>query len=284
MSIETIRPKLIQAKKIQLHTGMEGFDSPNAFGIYRHTGGKALGTTGKDFTPPDLNLFADLISQSIDECADWLDTSTIDYAELKGGAKVRISIEGPKLEPKIKTVGTIVQTRLDFMSGFDGLTKTSLGAFTKNLWCENGAAAYQKDAMLNLSFKNTPGNQGKWALFCNEIIRVLNSTSDYLETLNRLATIQYTQKEVDAFFTKVLGYSQTEYKDITTRKRNILDSINACVAIESQANGTNLYSLLQGVTRYTTHELAGGDMDKLLTDTPAKMNMTAHQAVYALAN
>ena len=279
--IDNIRAQFIQAKKIQLNSGMEGFDSPDAFGIYRHTGGKPLGVVGSVYEPPDLNILMDAIDQSVTDCGVGLDISKVEYSELKGGAKVRISIPGFRQEIKgSPMVGDVLNTRLDFMTGFDGLTKTTLSFFALRLWCTNGAANWQK--AIDLAFKNTPGNQGKWLMFCDEIFRVLSHTRDYAAFLGTLATKQYTREERDAFFKKLLGYTEAEYKDLTTRKRNILDKINAAVAIEEQNTGTNLFSLVQGVTRYTSHDLAGGNMDLLITDNPSELNKLAHQAAYAM--
>jgi hypothetical protein len=171
-------------------------------------------------------------------------------------------------------------TRIDFMTGFDGLTKTTLSFFALRLWCTNGAANWQK--AIDLSFKNTPGNQGKWLMFCDELFKVLAGTRDYATWLSAMATRTYTKAERDAFFTKLLGYNETEYKELTTRKRNILDKINASVAIEEQNTGSNLFGLVQGVTRYTSHELAGGNMDLLLTDNAAELNKLAHVAANAI--
>lgn len=277
MTAAEIRPQLIQAKKIQLHSGMEGFDSPDSYGVYRHTGGKPLGVVGSVYEPPDLSLFLDLITGSLDRCADWLDQDKLEYAELKGGSKIRISIPGPQLEVKSKVVGDVISTRIDFITGFDGLTKRSLSHFTRRLICANGTTRATQD--IALSFKNTPGNQGKWAYFCDEILRVLNDTTAYQDWLNRAVTKKVTQAQIDAFFESLLGYSQTEYKELTTRKRNILDAINQTTAIEMQQVGANAYALLNGVTRYTSHNLAGGNMDLLMTDNPAKLNKTAHQLV-----
>jgi hypothetical protein len=285
--IDNVYTNLIQPKMLRLHSGLAGFDDPEQYSIYRHTGGKPLGTVGAVYAkagPPNPRLFVDLIRKSLDHCADFLNQDEIEYAELKGGSKIRISIPGPIIEPHIRTKGTIIKSRLDFITGFDGLTKTSLGVFDFVTWCSNGCARWGKDAAFGLAFKNTPGNVGKWALFCDEIVKALEGTKAREAYLNKAATIQYTQKDLDAFFTKVFGYSQKEFTELNTRKRNILDSINACVAIESEANGTNLYSLLGGVTRYTTHEMAGGNLDLLLTDTAATINRDAQLAIAEMMN
>ena len=41
--IETLKSQVLQAKLLRLHTGLEGFNSPESYGVYKHTGGDALG-------------------------------------------------------------------------------------------------------------------------------------------------------------------------------------------------------------------------------------------------
>lgn len=280
--IDEIRGQLIQPKKLQLHSGISGFESPDAFGIYRHTGGKPLGVVGSVYTPPDLGLLLDTIVQSVDKCCPQLNLDQMSYSEMKEGSKIRISIPSPSFEVTSKVVGDTYQMRLDFVTGFDGLTKTSLSSFGYRLVCLNGAKRWKKD--VELSFKNTPGNKGKLALFCDEILTVLRDNEDYQTFLNKAASIQFTQAQKDAFFTKLLGYNEKEYKDLTTRKKNILDKINASVAVETHDLGPTMYALLNGITRYTSHDLAGGQVDKLMTDLPMTMNKVAHSLIYEMMN
>jgi len=174
------------------------------------------------------------------------------------------------------------QTKIQFFTGFDGLTKTSLTFSSLRLVCLNGAKNWKSD--ISLSFKNTIGNIGKIAYFGDQISKVLTEQVEYKNLLNSLASKQVSQSQVDTFLLKLLGYNQKSYKELTTRKRNILDKINQSVAIEERQLGMTPYTLLQGITRYTTHELAGGDKDLLMFDTPAKLNQEAHVHALALLN
>ena len=63
-----------------------------------------------------------------------------------------------------------------------------------------------------------------------------------------------------------------------------MDAINNSVAIEMQNTGANLFSLLQGVTRYTTHEAANGSEEKLMFTSAAKTSDLAHQLIFDMVN
>lgn len=280
--IETLKSQVLQAKKIQLHSGMAGFNSPDAYGIYKHTGGDVLGVVGKDFSPMDLQLFLDAIEYSVLNSGLDLDLNKLTYNEYYGGAKIAFRLPMKKYEIATPMVGDVLETSLEFRTGFDGKTKMSLGFYSLRLWCANGAKNWRKD--VDLAMKNTQGNTSKIAYFTNEIVKVAAMTEQHVQMLNKAALKQVKQSEIDAFMTELTGYNVAEYNDLTTRKRNILDAINEAVAIEMQNTGANLFSLLQGVTRYTTHNVAEGDMAKILYARANELNTKAHELVHAELN
>lgn len=278
-NVEAIKNQVIQAKKIQLHPNIDGFESPKSYGIYRHTGGQALGVVGEVFQPMNLHTFVDAISESVLTCGQDVDLSKLTYVEHKGGAKV--SFDLPIADKLIKSgkKGDVLQQKLQFKTGFDGLTKISLSFMSLRVWCDNGAASWQNDIALN--FKNTEANQAKALLFCDEISKVLGQANNYVEDLNKLAARKITRKEIDEFLVKLTGFDLKATKEISTKARNILDQINACIGIETANTGLTEFSLLQGITRYTTHNLAGGSEEVLLFDHARKMNNLAHELLLA---
>jgi hypothetical protein len=280
--IENLKKQVIKAKKIQLHPNISGFESPESFGIYRNTGGSPLGVVGSQFEPCNLELFLDAIQESVLTSGLDVDLTKLEYKEYLQGQKVGFKLPYKKFEIKTPMVGDILETSLDFRTGFDGKTKMSIGFYSLRLWCKNGAKNWKKD--VDLSLKNTLNNQAKIITFTNEVINAANMVENYTNLLNMAALKSITQKQIDAFLTKVTGYDVQEFKDLNTRKRNILDKINQSIAIEIQNTGANYFSLLQGITRYTTHELAKNDIDSILFASASKMNEDAHSLIFAELN
>lgn len=280
--IANLKKQVIQAKKVQLHTGLEGFNAPLAYGIYRHTGGNALGVVGDVFEPTNLQLFLDAIECSVLESGLDLDLNKLTYDEYSDGSKIVFRMPLKKYEIKTPMVGDTLETNIEFRTGFDGKTKMSLGFYSLRLWCENGAKNWQKD--VDLAMKNTTNNQAKIMTFTNEIFKVVEMTQNHVKLLNNASLKAITQKQIDTFLTNLTGYDVKGYKDLTTRKRNILDAINGAVAIEMQNTGANLFSLLQGVTRYTTHNLAENNVEKILFSQANVLNTKAHELVFAELN
>ena len=280
--IENLKTQVLQAKKIQLHTGLEGFNSPEAFGIYKHTGGNALGVVGNQFEPMDLHLFLDSIQHSVLNSGIDLDLTKLTYNEYYGGSKIAFRLPFKKYEIKTPMVGDVLETAMEFRTGFDGKTKMSLGFYSLRLFCANGAKNWRKD--VDVAMKNTQGNVSKIAYFASEIIKVAAMTEQHVEMLNTAALKQIKQADINRFITELTGHDVAEYNEMKTRTRNIVDSINEAVAIEMQNTGTTLFSLLQGVTRYTTHNIAGGEIEKILYSRANDINARAHELVYAELN
>lgn len=277
--INDLKTQVIKAKKVQLHSGIEGFNSPNNYGIYRNTGGDCLGVVGDVFEPTNLELFLDAIETSVMQSGVEVDLTKLTYNEYYDGSKVVFRLPLKKYELQTPMVGDTMETAIEFRTGFDGRTKLSLGFFAYRLWCANGSKNWVKD--VDLSMKNTINNQAKMFTFVNEIIKVVDMADAHANMLNLATKIVVNKAMVNKFITDVTGLNVADYNNLTTRSRNTLDRINQSVAIEMQNTGNNLFSLLQGITRYTTHDVANGDMQKILYNQANDLNVKAHQLVYA---
>ena len=281
-SIDKVRNKIFQPQLIQLHPNIEGFKSPDSYAVYKNTGGDALGVVGGTFKPMDLNIMLDSIVNSALECGNGIDLNTLDFKEYKGGSKVAFTLDLPTKEIKgSPMVGDIISRKIEFRTGFDGKTKSSVIESFKRLWCENGCTNTKSQ---NVAFKNTINNHAKIYNLCNYIEQSVKNSDDFVMNIGKLSEIEVSQKEIDLFLTKITGYNVKEYKDLTTRKRNILDSINANIAIEAKNTGFNMFSLVNGVTRYNTHDVANQNTEKLFYSSAQTMNNNALNFAFAELN
>lgn len=281
-NIDKVREKLFTAKKIQLHSGMEGFNSPDIYGVYKNTGGNALGVVGSTYQPMDLNVMLDSIVHSALECGQAVDLSTLDFKEYKDGSKVAFTLDLPTKEIEgSPMVGDIVSRKIEFRTGFDGKTKSSVVETFERLWCENGCT---NTISQNVAFKNTINNHAKIYNLCAYIEQSEKNSDDFITNIGRLNEIEVNTRKINDFLQKVTGYNVREYKDLSKRKQNILDAINASVAIEMNNTGKTMFSLVNGITRYTTHDFAGQDLEKLYYSSGATMNNNALNLAFAELN
>lgn len=279
--IENIREKMINPVKVQLHSGIEGFKSPNNYGVYRNTGGDCLGVVGKSFNPLNLDLLLDSVIHSILESELDLDVNKLEYTEYKKGAKIAFSVPLKTYEiKKSKMVGDLIESKLLFKTGFDGKTMTSVSYFTKRLWCKNGASSWKSD--YNVAFKNTTNSQNKIFNLCEGIVQINADVENYIQLLNDLALKPITVDMEDEYFQRVFGINRKTYLEEKTRRQNVLNSIHEVTAIELKNTGDNLFSLLQGTTRYLTHNIASQSEEALMYSGAALTNTLAHKVAYDL--
>ncbi len=271
-----IQSQLETIVKVQLHPNIEGYDAPKSFGIYKESGGKALGVTGDVFIPTQPKLILD----GLLDCS--VDLSKMTYHEMKEGAKVRFQIPLKSIEFKNdRKVGDVTDVSLCIQTGFDGLTKTSLYLYTHRLICTNGAKATNTE--FQASFKNTKGNQGKVVGLCNDVSKAVMQLDGLKELYTALDKVQVNQTLVNEYLKKVMDLDIHKSEEWSPRKQNIYDAINESIALEFGRTGATLFGLYNGVTHYTNHVVSGSDRpDFIFVDNGAKLNDKALSFVTAL--
>lgn len=280
-AVQNIREQLFETRKVQLHTGLEGYNSPQAFGIYKNDGGNALGVVGSTYEPVDLHLLFDSIMENA-TCCEQLELDKMTFRELFDGSKVEFVIPAQKFEVESPMVGDVIESRLVVRTGFDGLTKTSMNFESYRIWCSNGCGSWTKDE--HLSLKNTKGNNlnGKTYYLADKMMKVIGKIDDYRKQLNFAVQVPITQNQIDEFLIDLIGKKGEEYAELKTRSRNMIDAINEAISIEMNNTGANAYSVLQGVTRYTSHDVLDGNLDTIAFNKAGRMNKKAHDYLLSL--
>lgn len=257
--IEELRAKLPIIEKIPLNVGLEGYNSPKIYGIYKQGGGSCLGVSRDSYKPANLSLFLDTIVNSCIEADVNLDVNKLEYREYKNGKKVTFRIPLKEFEIDSPKEGDILKTSLLFTTGFDCGTKSSLTYSTFRVFCSNGRAGW--DSQVGLSFKNTKNSEGKYLLFTEEIIKTIQTVENYVQYLGQLAKKPVTQSQLDDFYLRLTGTNQHEYNNAHGIVKKNFDAIQNAVMIESNNTGMNLFSLNQAITRHATHNLAEVEED-----------------------
>lgn len=282
-NISNISENLFEVKKIQLHPNIEGFNSPSSFGMYRNTGGDALGVVGSSFeaTQPKF-LFDNFVEslQNFENC----DLNKLTYTELKGGS--RVLFKAPIGSISFKNMAgkdDVMDLHVNLQTGFDGQTKTSMYISSYRMICSNGMKAHTTE--FSTSFKNTKGNVGKANLMVNDLEKSFKLATNFKEMVKELDSKQISSSDVDDFIFKVTGLRQKEYNDMSTRSRNILDNINRSIGIEFSDTGSTAWGLVNGITRYTNHMASASNRtDFLFADSGMALNDKAQKFALQLLN
>lgn len=274
--------QMFEVTKIQLHTGLEGFNSPDSYGVYKTTGGSPLGVVGKDYTPTQPKFLYDnfqacLVSKEIDD-------SQMKFREIKGGRKIIISSPVQQFEFKNQAKkGDVLSFEVALSTGYDGRTVTSMFINVERLICTNGMKAINTE--FQVSFKNVKGNIGKANMLCEDIDASIRGIDSLKETYKALSQREISAKEQRQYILDVTGMDVNQYADYTKRKQSVLDQINESVAIEMKDAGSTAWALLNGITRYTNHmaNFASKD-DYIYADTGMFMNNRAQQHALQFLN
>lgn len=278
--ISELKKTLIRPIKLQLHSGLAGYESPNSFGIYRGEGGSCLGVVGKNFHPMNLEMFLDSFIHSIYESNLGLDVNKITYDEYKEGKKIAFTIPLRDYELKESPMrGDILSSKIKVTTGFDGKTIAKVTHYTLRLWCTNGAAGWTDGH--EIKFKNTEKNHKRMLVFTDNLLNVNQDVENYMKQLGSIANLGINDTQINAYIRNVFGINNDDQK-LHTRTKRILDKINESVAIEMNNTGKTAYSLLQGITRYLTHEVSDGSEEDLIFGGAAVINKKAHQLIFSM--
>lgn len=240
---------LFEVTKLQLQTGLDGFTVPTAFGVFKKSGGQALGIVGKDYTPTQPQFLYDTFTACV---RNHTTISKTEFKELKGGR--RIIISAPIEEFSFKNGAKkddVLSIQVSISTGYDGRTQTSMFISVERLICENGMKALNTE--FNVQFKNVKGNLGKASMLCEDVSRAIAGIGSLKVIYQDLAKRKITRKEQRQYILKVTGMDIDKYADYSKRRQSILDQINESVAIEMKDAGDTAWALMNGITRYTNH-------------------------------
>lgn len=279
-NVQTIKERLFKVDMHQLRPSDIDLPPSNTYGIYRTDNNKLIGEgMKKGFSPCDLHLFFDTLINSVIQCGVEYDLNNIEYHEINGGEKVYFKIPYKSFEINTKMSGDIIQTWGVYSTGYDGRTPFLGSPLTLRPWCKNFANISSSD--VQLKFKNTKSAQFKMLLLCDELLQVANNAEQYAKKLNEIASKPISKKDLNNFIKKVTGWNMEEYKSFNTKRKNILDRINENIAIELKNTGDNVFSLLQGVTRYASHEMANMEHSEILFNENTKKYLNnAHEFAF----
>ena len=274
-NILKIAESLFDVQKVQLTTGIDGYNLPESFGMYRTTGGQCLGTVGNTYNPTQpAALFDNLI-----DCLDSqdVDLEKLTYTEMKGGSKIKFTTPFKSVSFKnIRGQEDESIISINLQTGYDGLTKTSLYLSMFRLICTNGMKANKTE--FTTSFKNTTGNAGKIGNLCSDVAKSMSMYNDLESILKTLNGQPVNQKQVTEFLNTLTGIDITA-PDTSTRSKNIYDQMLNSIEIEIQRTGASKWGLLNGITYYTNHVATAENREEYIL---LEKGMTLNNAAFEL--
>lgn len=260
---DEIAKQLFYAVKEPLNVNIEGFDSPNVSGIYKDNGGKCLGVVGGvyDILQP-TDFYASVLDALVADEKNVLDKDNMIYTELFGGEVISVRIPMPDmvinsgLKVEGKKVNDVTKMYLEFRTGFNGLTSTSIGVYTERLVCTNGMVVKHKE--VGSKFKHTENANLRVKLYATQIYKSIQGLEQYKLLMEKMNQVILTDKQYNDLVKEITGYeivSPLEVADMHANKRKNYEAMMESIDLEmNRLDNRTAYGLLQGITHFTNHK------------------------------
>jgi hypothetical protein len=206
-------------------------------------------------------------------------------SSINGGRKVflQLEIEGTSL------VGSDTITRyITFLDSNDGTSSLSIGIGDICARCTNQFYRFYKSGQNR--FRHTATIEEA----INSIPRIIEGALDesmkQIQIYNSFVSTKCSRELAHKMVNHLLGFDKTTFSSTEkgTRSENIMNSLYADINTEFSQVGENLWGLLGGITRFTTHNIASpkrtnGALESLICGSGYNMNQKALELCLEIA-
>jgi len=222
-----------------------------SFGMFRNDNNQWLGTVGKRYEPYQNHK---LVSNMVDI------TSAVDLDVTRGG----VLAKGKKVFLQAKLPDDVVGNSgikrwLTTTNSHDGTSAITLGYSNMVVACSNSFHAASKGSN---RFRHTINADSNIQDNVKQIQFTLANEMQLIETFKAMQATTIKDEAVDRTVRSLFGIGlDTMQDDISTRKRNQVETFSNNLVTEINTHGKTMWSLFNAVTRYTNHEIAPQEED-----------------------
>jgi phage/plasmid-like protein (TIGR03299 family) len=178
------------------------------------------------------------------------------------GKKVFIQLQSHEF--RIQNVGGVWDTISGYVTGinsFDGSTSLSFGPSTKTISCQNTFFGAYKE--MGTKIRHTKNMGVKIDEVCRRIEGVLVEERNNFDNIKRMSETSFEMNTLDSVIRTMFDIDRdVDLKDTDKMSgvtRNKLSRFYIDLNGELQEKGNNVWGLMSGVTKYTTHSVVKGD-------------------------
>jgi len=178
------------------------------------------------------------------------------------GKKVYIQLQSHEF--KIQNVGGVWDTISGYVTGinsFDGSTSLSFGPSTKTISCQNTFFGAYKE--MGTKIRHTKNMGVKIDEVCRRIEGVLVEERNNFDNIKRMSETSFEMNTLDSVIRTMFDLDRdVDLKDtdkLSGVTRNKLSRFYIDLNGELREKGNNVWGLMSGVTKYTTHSVVKGD-------------------------
>ena len=178
------------------------------------------------------------------------------------GKKVYIQLQSHEF--RIQNVGGIWDTISGYVTGinsFDGSTSLSFGPSTKTISCQNTFFGAYKE--MGTKIRHTKNMGVKIDEVCRRIEGVLVEERNNFDNIKRMSESPFEMNTLDSVIRTMFDLDRNVDLQDTDKlsgvTRNKLSRFYIDLNGELREKGNNVWGLMSGVTKYTTHSVIKGD-------------------------
>jgi phage/plasmid-like protein (TIGR03299 family) len=178
------------------------------------------------------------------------------------GKKVFIQLQSHEF--RIQNVGGVWDTISGYVTGinsFDGSTSLSFGPSTRTISCQNTFFGAYKE--MGTKIRHTKNMGVKIDEVCRRIEGVLVEERNNFDNIKKMSETQFEMNTLDSVIRTMFDISrEVDLQDTDKMSgvtRNKLSRFYIDLNGELREKGNNVWGLMSGVTKYTTHSVIKGD-------------------------
>tara|TARA_R110000744_G_scaffold116898_1_gene218477 strand:- start:1426 stop:2301 length:876 start_codon:yes stop_codon:yes gene_type:complete len=215
-----------------------------SFGIFRNDNNQWLGTVGNRYEPYQN---AKLVTNMVDIASE-VGLNIDRGGMLASGKKVYLQAQLPE-----EVVGNSgIKRWLTTTNSHDGTSAITLGFSNMVIACSNSFHAASKSSNRYRHSINADSNIQDNV---KQIKYTLANEMKLIETFKAMQSTDIRDEAVDKTVRALFNISlDTMQDDISTRKRNQVETFSNNLVTEINTHGKTMWSLFNAVTRYTNHE------------------------------
>lgn len=223
-----------------------------SFGIFRNDNKKWLGTVKKRYEPFQNSELAEMV---VDAAAS-LNLGISRGGMLSGGQKVYIQLELPQ-----EHIGNSdVKRWLSALNSHDGSTSIGFGSSNTTIVCQNTFfMAYGEIEKI----RHTASAKERVQVMIKNMQRALGMDVKLMESFKRMAELPLNEGLVASLTASLFKVDvNTPQSEVSARRTNQITGFVKSVEKSIEEQGSTVWALFNGITRYTNHVAAPKDPEK----------------------
>jgi phage/plasmid-like protein (TIGR03299 family) len=215
----------------------------STYGIFKKTERKHLGSVGERYEVYQNWQMAEALLIASQEVGIEFEKG----GELNGGRKVFLQA---KLQDEY--VGKSgVKRFITSLNSHDGSSSIGLGSSNIVVVCQN---TFHKAMQEITKVRHTSSAPERIKTLARELSRVIRADEFLFRNFKHMADTQLKDEMIERVLRKVFSVeANTNTKDISTIKKNQIESFAGALQTEISLEGANVWGLFNAVTRYTNH-------------------------------